>query len=189
MRVTRERLLPALTVRALDAATFRQQLRDDEPRLYRFSEAHLGGQDATPFANAGEDEYDSCDLVGVGVDLRRALRRSVATLLVGASQPNEVLGSIATLSRVEGTGGPLQRGHCRYSSRCCGDEGTGRPNPVRHEMAAGLPRARTRLGFEGRMPAGRRARLNADPGCLARRKTCAARAAGPDARDLSVRAC
>jgi hypothetical protein len=114
-----EQLLTPLTEKGLGrnqqdpTCTFRQQLRDDEPRFDRFSEAHLVGKNATPFANAGEGEDDGCDLVGVGVDLRRALRRSVPTLLVGASQPNEVLGAIATLSRVERTGGPVQRGHCR----------------------------------------------------------------------------
>lgn len=56
-----------------------EDLRDDEPCLDGLSEPHMGGQDATAIAAAGEREDDRVDLVRVwGRSCRRAGAMRVA---------------------------------------------------------------------------------------------------------------
>ncbi len=86
-----------------------EHLGHDEAGLDRLPEADLVGEDAPALADATEREDHGFDLVRVGVDPRRALRRGVAAVLVGAPQAHEVLRQVAALRGVQAARRPSRR--------------------------------------------------------------------------------
>jgi hypothetical protein len=72
-------------------------LRDHQARLDRLPKANFVGKDAAAIAKSAQREDDRLDLMRVWVDLGRPLWSGVATLLVRATEPNEILHEVATL--------------------------------------------------------------------------------------------
>jgi hypothetical protein len=77
-------------------------LGDHEARLDRLSQTHLISEDATALAEAPERKDHRVDLVGIRVDARLPLRRSVAFPVIWAADADEVLGKYATIESMEG---------------------------------------------------------------------------------------